>query len=106
MNQEPSEKPVRSGTKADFHKSFWPSFLVWCCIPFHIRTNWSLVYDARRLLDSVYLISAAVGILLWLALRKKNYYLAKGFLWGGLTPVISWLLTAIYVIILFTNAFS
>lgn len=75
MQEGVAEKP-RSGQKSDFHTSFWPTLL------FIIMSFFMGAYSIILMI----LISMGV-IILRIALAEKNYYLAKGFLWGALVGI-------------------
>lgn len=73
MQEGLAEKP-RSGQKSDFYTSFWPTLL--------------FVVLSFVMVGFLFVIFISmIMIILRIALAEKNYYLAKGFLWGTLVGV-------------------
>ena len=82
----------KKGDKKDFHISFWSMIgflillLVACCLI--INNTFKIYYKLRDTiilaLFGIYLSAIILGIVLRITLSNKNYYLAKGFMWGAI----------------------
>lgn len=78
--------PKKSGRKADFHLSFWPT-LVAVFLVYYLAEGGGILELALGLSGVATLIPVIIivaAVVLRFVLEKKNHYLAKGFMWAAI----------------------
>lgn len=85
----------KKGNKKDFHKSFWPLVSIFILILIFwfmvINNYYKINYRLRDILIlitfAIYLLTIILSIILRFTLSNKNFYLAKGFMWGAIVLI-------------------